>query len=517
MSVITLFDYGALRHAEHVCLEDDLEVRTYREVSEATHRLGMALRERGVVAGDKIATLSPNSVAMIEAMLGIYRAGCVFVPLNTLNSEDENRAIVQGNDVSVLFYHSKFAGAARRLREQCPRLRLVIQLDGAESSDPRLRDICEGHAGTAPDCGSSFSDLASIYSTGGTTGAPKGAMISELAWDVQAASFLAAMPVRKRPVYLAATPMSHAAGCLAIYLFSVGGRVIMHERFEPGRFLSALQERGVTHTHLPPTAIYMLLSHPDVRNHDYGQLECFHYASAPMSVEKLRQCLEIFGPVMAQTWGQSEAPLICTLLTPEDHRLALESPKHASLLASCGRPTLMTRVEVIDDAGNVLPVGERGELVMNGPLVGLGYYRKPDATASTFVNGWLRSGDIGYKDEGGYVYICDRKKEMIISGGLNVYPGEVEQVVWSHPAVQECAVIGVPDEKWGEAVKAVIELKPGMTATEEDLLALCKSQLGSAKSPKSIEIWPALPRSPVGKVSKKEIRARYWEGIGRNI
>ena len=298
---------------------------------------------------------------------------------------------------------------------------------------------------------------------------------------------------------------------------SYGGRVIMHERFEPGRFLSALQERGVTHTHLPPTAIYMLLSHPDVRNHDYGQLECFHYASAPMSVEKLRQCLEIFGPVMAQTWGQSEAPLICTLLTPEDHRLALESPKHTSLLASCGRPTLMTRVEVIDDAGNFLPVGERGELVMNGPLVGLGYYRKPDATASTFVNGWLRSGDIGYKDEGGYVYICDRKKEMIISGGLNVYPGEVEQVVWSHPAVQECAVIGVPDEKWGEAVKAIVVAKPGETPSPADIIAWARERIAGYKAPKSVDFIDALPRNPSGKVLRRELRKPYWEGRDRKV
>jgi len=517
MGVISLFDYGAMRHAERPCLEDDFEVRTYAQVSDASHRIALALGARGVVPNDKIATLSPNAVTMVEAMLGIYRAGCVFVPLNVLNSEDENTDILRSNDVSVLFFNSKFSGVVQRILRHCPRIRLCIQLDAAEGSEPRLRDMADEYSSLAPDPNSSFHDLASIYSTGGTTGAPKGAMISGLAWDVQAASFFAAMPVRRPPVYLAATPMTHAAGCLAIYLFAAGGQVIMHDRFDAGRFISTLAHRRVTHTHLPPTAIYMLLSHADVAKHDYSCLECFHYASAPMSVDKLRQCLDVFGPVMAQTWGQSEAPLICTLLTPEDHRLAIESPDHESLLASCGRPTLMTRVEVIDDAGNFLPVGEVGELVMNGPLVGQGYYRKADATASTFVNGWLRSGDIGYKDAKGYVYICDRKKEMIISGGLNIYPAEVERVVWSHPAVQECAVVGVPDPKWGEAVKAVIELKPGMTTTTDELLALCKSRLGGAKTPKSIEIWESLPRSAVGKVSKKEIRARYWEGTGRSI
>jgi len=517
MSVISLFDYGATRHPDRPCLEDDVEVRTYQEVRDASHRIALSLGDRGVVSGDKVATLSPNSVTMLEGILGIYRAGCVFVPLNVLNSENENGTILRSNDVSVLFYDSKFSDVVRRLLDQCPRIRLALQLDAAEGADLRLRDVASTYSGLAPEFGTSFRDLASIYSTGGTTGAPKGAMISELAWDVQAASFFAVMPIRRQPVYLAATPMTHAAGCLAIYLFAAGGHVIMHDRFDAGRFLATLERRRVTHTHLPPTAIYMLLSHPDAQKYDYSSLECFHYASAPMSVEKLKQCIHVFGCVMAQTWGQSEAPLICTWLGPEDHRLAVESPEHASLLASCGRPTLMTRVEVIDDAGNFLPVGDKGELVMNGPLVGLGYYRKPDATAATFVNGWLRSGDIGFKDQRGYVYICDREKDMIISGGLNIYPTEVEQVLQSHPAVQECAVIGVPDAKWGEAVKAIVELKPGSSASAEDLVTLCKDRLGSAKSPKSVEIWPSVPRSAVGKVSKKEIRARYWEGTGRTI
>jgi acyl-CoA synthetase (AMP-forming)/AMP-acid ligase II len=474
------------------------------------------LADRGVVQGDKVATLSANSVVMFEAMLGVYRAGCVFVPLNILNSEDENLEIVRNNEVSVLFYHSKYADSVSRLLDRCPRIRLALPLDAVDGV-PHLRDMAAKHSGSAIRPSTSFTDLASIYSTGGTTGSPKGAMISELAWYVQAASFLVALPPRKPPVYLAATPMTHASGCLAIYLFAAGGHVIMHEHFDAGRFLSTLASRRVTHTHLPPTAIYMLLAHPDVTKYSYESLECFHYASAPMSVEKLKLCLQTFGPVMAQTWGQSEAPLICTWLGPEDHQLAIESPEHAALLSSCGRPTLMTRVEVIDDEGNPLPVGKTGELVINGPLMGLGYYRKPGATAATFINGWLRTGDIGYKDQRGYVYVCDRKKEMIISGGLNIYPTEVEQVLQSHPAIQECAVFGVPDPKWGEAVKAIVELKPEGAASAEELIALCKSRLGSAKSPKSIEIWPSIPRSAVGKVSKKEIRARYWEGSGRTI
>ena len=235
-----------------------------------------------------------------------------------------------------------------------------------------------------------------------------------------------------------------------------------------------------------------------------------------MAIDKLRQCLKIFGPVMAQCFGQAESPMFCALLTAEDHNV-IGDPAREHRLASCGRPALLTPMAIMDDDGNIMPRGEHGEIVVRGNLVMKGYYKNPEATAEVSQFGWHHTGDIGYLDDEGYLYIVDRKKDMIISGGFNVYPSEVEQVIWSHPAVQDCAVIGVPDEKWGEAIKAVIELKPDATVEPEAIIALCKENLGSVKAPKTVDFWDELPRSPVGKVRKKDIRDTFWQGQARRI
>lgn len=240
------------------------------------------------------------------------------------------------------------------------------------------------------------------------------------------------------------------------------------------------------------------------------------YASAPMSVDKLVEAIEVFGPVLTQTYGQAEACMICTFFSPEDHVEALKS-NNRHRLASCGKISPLVRLEVMDEEGRLQPRGERGEIVVRGGLVTSGYYNNPKATEEASTFGWHHTGDIGVIDADGFVYIVDRKKDMIISGGFNVFPSEVEQVLWSHPAVQDCAVIGVPDEKWGEAVKAVVELKPGAAVAAEELIGLAKEKLGGVKAPKSVDFIAALPRSPVGKVLKKDLRAPYWAGHDRKI
>jgi acyl-CoA synthetase (AMP-forming)/AMP-acid ligase II len=299
-------------------------------------------------------------------------------------------------------------------------------------------------------------------------------------------------------------------------LMAAGATQIILPGFDAAKVVNAIETEGVTHMFLPPTAIYMLLAHPAIKQHDFSSLEHFIYAAAPMSVDKLKECLEVFGPVMTQTFGQAEAPMLCTFLSPQEH-MVIGDPDKEKRLASCGRPTLLTPVEIMDDDGNLMPAGERGEIVVRGNLVMPGYYKNPEATAEVSTFGWHHTGDIGFKDEDGYVYIVDRKKDMIISGGFNVYPSEIEQIIWGHPAVQDCAVIGVPDEKWGEAVKAVIELKQGSSTNSDEIIALCKAKLGSVKAPKSVDFWDSLPRSAVGKVRKKDIRETFWKGRTRAI
>ncbi|HLU00226.1 MAG TPA: AMP-binding protein [Burkholderiaceae bacterium] len=235
-----------------------------------------------------------------------------------------------------------------------------------------------------------------------------------------------------------------------------------------------------------------------------------------MSTDKLRRAIDAFGMVMVQGYGQAEAPFFCTCLTTRDHQLAIEAGK-LERLASCGRPSPFAWLEIMNDEGELCGPHDRGEIVVRGDLVMKGCYKNVEATEEALAGGWLHTGDIGYRDEEGYYYIVDRKKDMIISGGFNIYPNEIEQVLWSHPAVQDCAVIGVPDIDWGEAVKAVVELRPQAMETPENLLLYCRERLSGFKVPKSIEIWDALPRSQIGKVLKREVRDRYWRGLDRSI
>jgi acyl-CoA synthetase (AMP-forming)/AMP-acid ligase II len=240
------------------------------------------------------------------------------------------------------------------------------------------------------------------------------------------------------------------------------------------------------------------------------------YGAAPMSVEKLKKAIDLWGPIMAGGYGQTEAPASISNLPPDHHFVNGELAPDGRL-SSVGRPNPLIRVEMMDDANQILPRGETGEICVRGDLVMKGYYKQPDKTAETIIDGWLHTGDIGNIDAEGYLHITDRKKDMIISGGFNVYPSEVEQVIWSHPAVQDCAVIGVPDEKWGEAVKAVVELNPSQSVTAEEIIALCKEKLGSVMAPKTVDFVASLPRSSVGKVLKKDLREQYWQASGRKV
>jgi acyl-CoA synthetase (AMP-forming)/AMP-acid ligase II len=330
-------------------------------------------------------------------------------------------------------------------------------------------------------------------------------------------AFNAHMCEPRPPVYLLATPMTHAAGVSAWPVMAEGGAIVVHDGVRPDRIFRSIEHHRVSRLFLPPTAIYALLSAPAVRDVDFRSLRHFVYAAAPMSADKLVEALDVFGPVMTQTFGQAEAPMICTCLSPAEHVEALRTPQTRRRLASCGRPSLVATVGIMDDEGRLLGPEERGEIVVRGDLVMDHYYGDPAATAQARrPGGWHATGDVGFRDEDGFVYIVDRKRDMIITGGFNVYPSAVERVLWSHPAVLDCAVIGLPDEKWGEAVTAVVELKDGAGVTREELIALCKGALGSVQAPKDV-LFRALPRSTNGKVLKRALRDEYWEGQVRLV
>lgn len=516
MRVIDYFDRGVALDPERVCLKDSDISRSYADVQERNYRIANSLIRLGIKPRSKGAVFSSNAVPAFECCLGLLRAGVVWVPLNAKNEVKENAYILDNCDVELLFYHSSYESKIEEFASLCPQIRHYICIDKAGGRGLYLEDWIDGEASTDPDIPGDHDTLASIFSSGGTTGLPKGVLWPNRVWDAMVTAFYTTMPVKKPPIHLVVAPMSHAAGVLAIFSMANGGTQVILPQFDAEKVAETIQNEGVTHLFLPPTAIYMLLASPGVNKYDYSSLEHFIYAAAPMSVDKLKECLNVFGPVMTQSFGQAEAPMFCTYLSPEDH-LVIGSNTKEKRLASCGRQTLQMRVAIMDDDGNILPPNERGEIVVNGNLVMMGYYKNPEATEEVSTFGWHHTGDIGYKDEDGYVYIVDRKKDMIITGGFNVYPSEIEQVIWGHPAVQDCAVIGAPDEKWGEAVKAVIELKPGCKLEAEEIISLCKKTLGSVKSPKSVEFWTSLPRTPVGKVRKKDIRASFWTKKDRAI
>jgi len=516
MRPIDFFDRGAGLYPDRACFHDGQREYSYRSVQEATHRIANGLLAGGIEKEAKAAVYAPNSVPAFECVLGIMRSGAAWVPINARNALEENIRVLQATDCEWLFYHSWFESHAETIGAELPGIRQMICIDAEGQHAPSLDSWMSAFSVSAPYIEQAPDSVSAVGATGGTTGAPKAVMITHLNVETMASNFMACMPYDEPPVHLVVAPITHTAGVICLPLMAYGATNVIMAMPDLDTILEYIERFKVTTLFLPPTVIYMLLQHPRVREYDYSSLRYLIYGAAPMSVEKLKEAVEVFGPVLAQGYGQTEAPITCTFLSPKEH-LVIGDPEKEKRLRSCGRPSPLTQVAIMDDDGKLLGPDETGEIVVRGNLVMKGYYKNPDETAKVSTFGWHHTGDIGYKDEDGYVYIVDRKKDMIISGGFNIYPSEVEQVILSHPAVQDCAVIGVPDEKWGEAVKAVVEAKHGMELGEKELIAFCKERLGSVKAPKSVECWQTLPRSTVGKVLKKEIRKRFWEGRDRMV
>lgn len=518
MQLIDFFDRGVSLGPQAPCLvEPGGRCLSFGEVEALTHRIANGLEAAGMDAGSQVGFLTLNHLFTMVAVLGTVRSNGVWLPVNARNAAEENVNILARGGCRFLFIHSSFEAQLPLLREAIPELRGVVCIDRALEGAPSLEDWAAQQSAQFFRSAAEVDDVVAIRGTGGTTGLPKGVLVTHRIYGAMMANWFAAMPVVGRPVHLAVAPMTHAAGAVCFMTMAYGGSTVVLPSAEPGRILEAIAAHGVTQLFLPPTVIYKLLAHPDLRRHDYRSLRYFIYSAAPMSIDKLAEALEVFGPVMVQCYGQAEAPFICTCLTPQDHADILADPALHRRLASCGRASPFVRVSVMDAQGRLLPPGERGELVVQGDIVMKGYYNDPQKTAETLAHGWLHTGDVGYMDADGYFYIVDRLKDLIVSGGFNISPGEIEQVLWTLPAVSDCAVVGVPDAVWGEAVKAVVELKPGQSLDHDAALALCRERLGGMKAPKSIEVWEQLPRSAVGKVLKREIRERFWQGSARRV
>jgi acyl-CoA synthetase (AMP-forming)/AMP-acid ligase II len=517
LRLIDYFDASAVRHPDRIAfIQPDGERITYSDTRSRTERIAAAIDAAGLSDLGRCAVLSPNDARAFLAMLGIFRAGRVWVPLNARNTVESNAAFMQYTDVECLFFHSDFAAETEILRRKAPNVRRLVCIDGGSALAPSLEEF-SATGGVVPDLSEDRLRPCNILATGGTTGQSKGTVWTNLTWETLIANYWTSVPrPDTSPVHLCVAPMTHGAGVLALMLMPEAPTNVLLTTTDAASILKAIEVHRVTHLYLPPTVLYALLASPELARTNVSSLRRFLISAAPVAAEKLKEAMAAFGPVMCQAFGQAEAPFFLTFLSPEDHLQGIADPE-GKLLRSCGRPTMFSRVEIMDEEGNLLDPGEVGEIVARSNLVMAGYHKDPAATAEVSKFGWHHTGDIGFKDEGGYVYIVDRKRDMIISGGFNVFTTEVEQAVLSHADVQDCAVIGVPDEKWGEAVKAVVELKPGATVTPEALVAYLRPRLGGVKTPKSVEVWETLPRSPVGKVLKRAIRERYWQGRSRLV
>jgi acyl-CoA synthetase (AMP-forming)/AMP-acid ligase II len=518
MSLIDYFDRGRSLDGQAVAYEMDEQSWTFDEAYDVSSRVAQALVAHGFGLETKGAVLSANHPMSWMCVLGIWRAGLSWVPVNPRSTASENGDLLEGFDVEVLFFQKYFSPMVESLRKACPRLRMLVCVDGSVDGCESLQSWVERYPAEPPAVQVEPENLAAIMPTGGTTGRPKGVMLTHRSLCVSIANGIVNTPYASGEsiVNLAAAPMTHTAGFLSLSATARGGKVLVLTKPDPVSLLDAITGKKVTEFFLPPTVIYRLLETPNIRDLDFSSLRYFMYGAAPMSVGKLKSALEIFGPVMLQGYGQTEAPGSIAFLRPSDHFV---NGKVASdeRLSSCGLPSVFNALAIMDERGNPLPKGSTGEICVRGDIVMKGYYKQHEKTAESIINGWLHTGDVGSLDAQGYLHITDRKRDVIISGGFNVYPSEVEQVLWTHPAVLDVAVIGVPDEQWGEAVKAVVELKPNATVDAAELIALCKASLGSVKAPKTVDFTATLPRSPVGKVLKKDLRDIYWKNAGRRI
>jgi acyl-CoA synthetase (AMP-forming)/AMP-acid ligase II len=521
MRAIDYFDKGADAFPKRAAFIDRGISYSYREAKELTERIARALAAGGLRPEERVAIYSPNDTRVLLCWLGLLRAGGVWVPVNARNAVEANTEYMKYAETSWLFYHSSFQDSVEEFKKRVPTLRHLVCIDSEYGGNVSLDGFMSQAAGAEiadwGDARGNPEDLMGLVPTGGTTGPAKGVMVTNLAWGtmLEMASHYWKGD-QAEPVCLSTAPLSHAAGVVAFAMFPLGATNVVMPGFDALQVLRNIELHRVTHLFLPPTAFYALLAHPEIGKFDYSSLRVMLLGAAPVSPDKLKKGIEIFGPCMCQCYGQTEAPMLMTFLDAKT-LAAAAAGDYPERLRSCGKPTTAVRLAIMDENGVFLAPNEPGEIVVRGSLVTPGYYNLPEATAEIRTHGWHHTGDIGYQDEDGYFYIVDRKKDMIITGGFNVFCTEVEAAVMELPQVRECAVIGVPDAKWGEAVKAIVAFRDGDALTEMEIIAHCKARLGGVKAPKSVEFREELPKTPAAKMDKKVLRAPYWAGRERSV
>lgn len=488
-------------------------VLTAGEVRDQISTFIQALDSLGVGKGTPASMLSKNRPEVLIGMGSTMVAGCRNTALNPSGAFEDHRYIVDDAQIEMIVFDPRhFEERATQLRDACPSLTTLLSLGPSDVGTDilALAETFEPKPLVAAKVDGD--DASSMVYTGGTTGKPKGVVNTFRSGvtlpQIQMSEWQ--MPDEMR--FLVCTPLSHAGAAFFLPTLLRGGALVVLEQFTPAGVLEAIEKYKITATMLVPTMIYMLLDHPDIDTRDLSSLQTLFYGASAMSPARLREGMAKLGPVFFQFYGQSECGMTIAVMRREEH--LADDPAR---LASCGRPVPWLDVRLLDDDLREVPRGELGEICVRGPLVMREYWNKPDQTEEALRGGWLHTGDVARLDADGFMTIVDRKKDMIVTGGFNVFPREIEDVISGHPSVAAVAVVGVPDDKWGEAVKACVVPREGQTVDAEVLTALVKEAKGSVHAPKSVDVIDAIPVTGLGKPDKKALRARYWEGAARRV
>jgi long-chain acyl-CoA synthetase len=503
---------NALLHPDEEAFVCGHQRMTFSQFNARVNRLIRSLQQSGAGKGEVIGILSWNCLEYTDFYGAAMKGGLIASPFSPRLHPEELEYLINYSDAKTLFVGPELLETIDRLRSRLSEVERYISLEGSWPGMISYQELIDGSESGEPDVTVGKDDPLIILYTSGTTGLPRGALYTHAQKLDNTRIKALEMGTKLGDKHLMVLPFFHIGGDSHVWpFFLVGGcNVILPNRsFDPVAVLQAIQEEKVTDMQIVPTQLNALLSHQDLGAYDLSTLSRIYYAASPMPVELLRRGLEVLGPIFAQGYGQTESgPQIATL--PKEAHQVLEKPlEEQKVLNSCGQPSLGVHVRVVDENNNDVGPGTVGEIIAQSDSIMVGYWKKPKESRETIVDGWLHTGDLAFYDEKGFIYIVDRKKDMIVSGGENVYSREVEDVLYKHPAVAEAAVIGVPDPIWVERVHAVIALKADTTATEKEIIAFCKEHIASYKVPKSVEFVASLPKNPQGKILKKEIRAKY--------
>ncbi|MEL7108589.1 MAG: long-chain-fatty-acid--CoA ligase [Pseudomonadota bacterium] len=490
------------------------EETTFAELNSRANQVANGLLQLGVTADQRVGYLAKNTAVYYEMLYGCAKARAVMNGVNTRLAAPEVQFILSDAQIRVLFVGPEWFGMIEDIKDECPHLEHIITIGGAHGSWPEYTAWRAAQDASPPNITTQDDDDVIQLYTSGTTGLPKGVMLTNANYRafLEQASRLDWASYDAGDTVMNAMPLFHVAGVNAgMVATAQGARSVVLPEINPAQILDLIETQKINHAFWVPAVILMLSQMPDFRDRDYTSLQQVFYGASPITEDLLTTAVEVMGARFTQLYGLTETVGGGTYLPPEAHE-----PSWGKL-RSCGVPYPSTIIRCVDGDGNPVPTGEVGEIVIQSGFVMKGYWNRPEATEDAIRNGFFHTGDAGYFDEDGFLFIHDRVKDMIVSGGENVYPAEVENAIFGHPDIADVAVIGIPDEKWGEAVKAIIVPKDAATPSEESVIAWAKARIAGYKCPKSVDVIDALPRNPSGKILRKDLREPYWEGQERRV